>query len=1055
MKRISEIKIGDYVKSLNEETGEVTYKKVLRTYQREVSQVYKVTYENGTSVTATGEHPFRVTNGKDRRVSFENNNADTGRNSSWVKAGSLTTKDRSITLASIQNAEIRKIIDRQFAKASISLAAVMNRAQVAWDGEEKGTLGIQKVEVIEKKEKVYNLEVEENHTYFVSKDAVLVHNQCFESIGGQSFITLTKSQAEFLRNGGVFLEGSNKGAGASFTGEGITVRASREQAKPELDGWADKVLSDPKNTQSMKILSSLEYRQAETNRNNAIVGHGNLLRWKEEMKGILKLVEVGSRRPLSLDEANGLIVLKKFAEKELQDVDRKILSARKQADDANRKLAEKTKELIDREQKKTPIVDPVEKLAGADLRRVSSPDLFGSPSKTLERKQAEVNEEVRKATKRDISEKQNESYQKIVKEAFPTKEGRPGGEELNRKLELTQEKLSQKNKNLIDEWKKSIEDIKKEEISKLNEERNNHLKKDPEKIYEPSDERKKSLKTAQAKVAYLEEAINGLVNEKVLPFPKEKYDKAFELSQKGKLTTAEKNELDGLKKEYETHQSQAASRLKDEENIQTTLNNMLNRDRGELADSRNSKAQKLEDLERKLAQMDDDKDLKQSQDLKKEIAKLSKELDKIDKDILTGAPVQKPTDTLEVYLVREKDDYRKLPQAIEKIVDSLEKQKVRYKAEGNTAKAEALKQKIQDFKDRSEEAKKFAKDDVLTAMLRKGGKEREEAIAQMKEFLTHEGATRKLTITETVKNPVGDNPDAESVFMTSNFGRGGYGYTEVAHAAKESHDHIGADYAGEQGDRLNAVIEGTVIQEPGKGLSITVNKELPKYMVEKGISYQEAQYDSKGARTQKAGYHDRNGNSYSKEDLYKMDSEYRTGLSKTELKNIKPFAHAKTIGVVSKNGKLLKLASATSYVPLSTEEMAIVPKEIQEKPELVDITKAGSGNSLVTESTLVGEFAGTYRIDYKHMDRAPMDANGNPIKNGDPIKPGGKIGVMGSTGRATGIHDHITVISYGSEPPKGVNKVFYTPVKDKNNIIIHYLINPLYFQKVMAPSGAR
>ncbi|MGQ2850032.1 hypothetical protein ACT54H_19320, partial [Leptospira interrogans] len=71
----------------------------------------------------------------------------------------------------------------------------------------------------------------------------------------------------------------------------------------------------------------------------------------------------------------------------------------------------------------------------------------------------------------------------------------------------------------------------------------------------------------------------------------------------------------------------------------------------------------------------------------------------------------------------------------------------------------------------------------------------------------------------------------------------------------------------------------------------------------------------------------------------------------------------------------------------------------------------------------------------------------------DAIKPGQKIGNLGTSGRSTGAHLHMSVVSY--EKPNGVSPAFYQVVRDKNKNITHYLINPQYFMKVMAPSGMR
>ncbi|KGE24196.1 M23 family metallopeptidase, partial [Leptospira interrogans] len=125
--------------------------------------------------------------------------------------------------------------------------------------------------------------------------------------------------------------------------------------------------------------------------------------------------------------------------------------------------------------------------------------------------------------------------------------------------------------------------------------------------------------------------------------------------------------------------------------------------------------------------------------------------------------------------------------------------------------------------------------------------------------------------------------------------------------------------------------------------------------------------------------------------------------------------------------------------------LALVPEDIRRNPGSVH----PSGNSLAIETTLTGAFAGTYEVQYKHFDTAPRYENGDLVKAGDTVKPGQKIGVLGTSGRSTGAHLHMSVVSYSE--PNG----FYEVKRNKGGEVLYYLINPQYFMKVMAPTGAR
>jgi intein/homing endonuclease len=123
-KAIENIKAGEKVLSKNTDSGEQGYKKVLRTFVRKANTLIKISID-GEEIEATEEHPFYVF-GK-----------------GWVEAGKLTDQDR-IVRSDGSTAEIKSI-------EKIVL-------EVAID--------------------VYNFEVEDWHTYFITAKNLLVHNSC-------------------------------------------------------------------------------------------------------------------------------------------------------------------------------------------------------------------------------------------------------------------------------------------------------------------------------------------------------------------------------------------------------------------------------------------------------------------------------------------------------------------------------------------------------------------------------------------------------------------------------------------------------------------------------------------------------------------------------------------------------------------------------------------------------------------------------------------------------------------------------------------------------------
>ena len=123
-KRIDEIEIGDKVWAYNVETGETELKTVTKVYVHSVDEILHLYTDEG-NIDTTTNHPFYV--------------IDKG----WVAAGDLAIGDEVYNL----------------------------------DGTTSTILGSE-IEVLAEPVIVYNLEVEDFHSYFVGCVPVLVHNKC-------------------------------------------------------------------------------------------------------------------------------------------------------------------------------------------------------------------------------------------------------------------------------------------------------------------------------------------------------------------------------------------------------------------------------------------------------------------------------------------------------------------------------------------------------------------------------------------------------------------------------------------------------------------------------------------------------------------------------------------------------------------------------------------------------------------------------------------------------------------------------------------------------------
>lgn len=135
---IEEIKAGDSVLSWNEQNKRVEHQRVTQTFVRHAESLVAVTIEGAgdAPLVTTDEHPFYVHRARDGLG--DDDDEDAGE---WVPAGKLRAGDR------------------------------VRRPSGEW-------VRVLRVETRAEGATVYNFEVANTHTYFVSSPGILVHNSC-------------------------------------------------------------------------------------------------------------------------------------------------------------------------------------------------------------------------------------------------------------------------------------------------------------------------------------------------------------------------------------------------------------------------------------------------------------------------------------------------------------------------------------------------------------------------------------------------------------------------------------------------------------------------------------------------------------------------------------------------------------------------------------------------------------------------------------------------------------------------------------------------------------
>ncbi|RIE03934.1 polymorphic toxin-type HINT domain-containing protein [Cohnella faecalis] len=191
-KKIEDIEVGDRVLSKDETTGEVAYKEVTATFNHETDEIYNI-YVGGQTIESTFNHPFYV---KDKGWTFVKD----------LKVGDLLVQS---------------------------------------DGD---TLKIDSIELEYKNVTVYNMTVDEFHTYFVSDLGIWVHNTACKPINLPSYkkveIDMEHISSGHIANGSRAQQSGGKTIFPSYMNEAQvekTVRAAYKNGS-RLQTQGDRVL---------------------------------------------------------------------------------------------------------------------------------------------------------------------------------------------------------------------------------------------------------------------------------------------------------------------------------------------------------------------------------------------------------------------------------------------------------------------------------------------------------------------------------------------------------------------------------------------------------------------------------------------------------------------------------------------------------------------------------------------------------------------------------------------------------------------------------------------
>lgn len=170
-KQIKDIEIGDLVYSYNEELKKVELKKVVNSFRSKVNaEVVKVTFDNGQEIICTPEHPFGIRCMNQNELGEFISEEVRYYKASELKSG-MRVKSNYIKL----NASGRLISSNS--KVDDNFYAASYWEYIPKDEAISLNHKVVSVEKMTTKIDVYDIEVEDNHNFYVGGDeGILVHN---------------------------------------------------------------------------------------------------------------------------------------------------------------------------------------------------------------------------------------------------------------------------------------------------------------------------------------------------------------------------------------------------------------------------------------------------------------------------------------------------------------------------------------------------------------------------------------------------------------------------------------------------------------------------------------------------------------------------------------------------------------------------------------------------------------------------------------------------------------------------------------------------------------
>jgi RHS repeat-associated protein len=215
---IEEIKVGDLVWSFNEKTNKIELKKVLSLSQKNAHVIVELDFSN-VKIECTEDHPFYI-------------------NGEWIAAKNLKIEAEVV------------LFDGSFAKLSGK-------------------------KFINRDAKVYNFEVEDNHNYFVSERAVLVHNNCdyVSKLFSKNITNETETFAKVLKSLGNSIQNITKNPGLEkIKIPGIDISTLASWNKEQLTAHLGKLMEEGTITKKMVDSFMASFNKAFQNRSTG----GNL-----------------------------------------------------------------------------------------------------------------------------------------------------------------------------------------------------------------------------------------------------------------------------------------------------------------------------------------------------------------------------------------------------------------------------------------------------------------------------------------------------------------------------------------------------------------------------------------------------------------------------------------------------------------------------------------------------------------------------------------------------------------------------------------------------------